>query len=414
MQHKAFLSLLLTSFSILLFAQSATTSEFETFANGQDKLLMQAYEKRDTVTYNKLLKEFLLKYDLLSSSDKKNYSRYYSNNYYNLACTYSLLNNKQAALDCLKKAINAGYYNYAHMMEDTDLDNIRNEQKFKLLMKPLKEIGDYMYILKKASKYNYSDTRPFPKFTYQSGNNPNLATLRKEFNLDSIAGSGNETSQILNLLHWIHYLIPHDGNHDNPTVKNALNMIAMCKKENRGLNCRGLATVLNECYLALGFKSRFVTCLPKDSLNIDPDCHVINAVYSNTYKKWLWIDPTNDAYVMNENGDLLSIEEVRDRIIHDKPLILNPEANWNRKFSKTKQNYLYSYMAKNLYMLQCNASSEYDEETFGNNKVITSITLLPLDYFMQTPNRSEFENKKANTTFIRYKTNNPTLFWQAP
>lgn len=414
MLPKLLLSLLLTGFSVVAFAQNNTTSEFENFADTQDKLFTQAYEKRDTVTFNKLLKEFLLKYDQLSASEKKNYLRYLSNKYYNFACTYSLLNNKPAALHCLEKAINAGYTNYAHMMEDTDLDPIRKEQKFTSLLKPLRAIGDYMYILKKAAKYNNSDTRPFPKFTYQSSDNPNLAILRKAFNLDSIAGSGNETSQIINLLHWIHYLILHDGNHDNPVVKNALDLIAVCKKENRGLNCRGLATVLNECYLALGFKSRFVTCLPKDSLKIDPDCHVINAVYSNTYKKWLWIDPTNDAYVMDEKGDLLSIQEVRERIINDKPVIVNPEANWNRKFSKTKQNYLYTYMAKNLYMLQCNVNSEYDAESYGNNKVITMITLLPLDYFKQTPVRSEFNNKEVSTTFIHYKTNNPALFWQVP
>ena len=117
---------------------------------------------------------------------------------------------------------------------------------------------------------------------------------------------------------------------------------------------------------------------------------------------------------MNEIGDLLSIEEVRERMINDKPLILNPEANWNRQFSKTKQNYLYTYMAKNLYMLQCNVNSEYDTETYSNNKVITTITLLPLEYFKQTPDRSEYNNNEINTTFIHYKTNNPTLFWQAP
>jgi hypothetical protein len=117
---------------------------------------------------------------------------------------------------------------------------------------------------------------------------------------------------------------------------------------------------------------------------------------------------------MNEKGELLSIEEVRERIIQDKPLILNPDANWNHQVSKTKENYLYTYMAKNLYMMRCIVNSEYDIETYGNNKVITSITLLPLDYFKQKPDRTEFDNKEINTTFVHYKTNNPALFWQKP
>ena len=114
-------------------------------------------------------------------------------------------------------------------------------------------------------------------------------------------------------MYWIHNLVPHDGNHENPVVRNALSMINQCKKENRGLNCRGLATVLNECYLSMGIKSRFVTCLPKDSLHTDPDCHVINIVYISSLKKWIWIDPTFCAYIMNEKGELLNLEEVEEK-----------------------------------------------------------------------------------------------------
>lgn len=276
----------------------------------------------------------------------------------------------------------------------------------------------YLETLKKADKYNLEDIRKIPKFTYQSSDNPNLVALRKFFKLDSIAGAGNdnvnEVSQILNLLHWMHNLIPHDGQHGNPEIMNAMNMISVCKKDNRGLNCRGLAMALNECYLSLGFKSRFITCLPKDSLGTDKDCHVINMVYSNSLRKWLWIDPTYDAYIMNEKGELLSIEEVRDRIINDKPLIINPDANWNRKSSVVKEHYFYKYMAKNLYILECPVNSEYDTETRKQGKAITYIQLLPLDYFKQLPDKTESTNEKTGTTVIKYKTNNPTLFWEAP
>jgi len=268
----------------------------------------------------------------------------------------------------------------------------------------------YLDKLKSASKYNLNDNRTIPDFTYQDQSNTNLIALRKGFNLDSIAGTGNDVSKILNLLHWVHNLIPHDGNHDNPTVKNAMSMIAQCKRENRGLNCRGLATVLNECYLAIGIKSRFVTCMPKDS--IFNDCHVINSVYLANEKKWIWIDPTNNAYVMNEKGDLLSIAEVRDRLINNKPLIVNPDANWNNKSTITKEYYLDYYMAKNLYRLESPLVSEYDTETWKDGKKITFVELLPLDAYKQKPDKTESTNKKTGTTFTYLKTNNPERFWQ--
>lgn len=78
---------------------------------------------------------------------------------------------------------------------------------------------------------------------------------------------------------------------------NAINYAEACKDGSRGLNCRGLATVLNECYLSLGIPSRVITCMPRIYIN---DCHVINAVYSSTLGKWLWIDPTNNAWVTDE------------------------------------------------------------------------------------------------------------------
>jgi hypothetical protein len=391
-----------------------TTDRFEKFAIKQDSLFILAYEQKDIKTYNKLLTEFLSKYDKLSSDDKKSFLGYLNGAYYDFACTHSLLNNKQMALTYLKKSINAGYIDYKHIQEDTDLDNIRKEKEFQDINSQLRNIGDFLYILKKADKYNLADNRQFPNFTYQSSYNPNLVALRNAYNLDSIAGQGSDVLKIFNLLHWIHNLIPHDGNHENPVIKNAMSMIAECKRDDRGLNCRGLAIVLNECYLSLGIKSRIVTCLPKDSLKIDNDCHVINLVYSETLKKWLWIDPTFNAYVMNEKGELLSIEEVRDRIINDKPVILNPDANWKNQNPQTIEYYLLTYMAKNLYILECPVNSEFNMETRESGRVYNYIQLLPLDYYQQSPDKTEKKDEKSNTTWTTFKTNNPKLFWQTP
>ena len=389
-----------------LIAQTTPSQKIDEFLKQKADGFDIAYDKKDVKTYNSLLSEYLVLHDKLPANEKKERSYELGNIYYNLSCIYSLLDNKISAINSLKKAIDAGYNDYGHVQLDTDLDNIRKEKEFIVLNNKLKLTGDYLFILKRANKYNLSDSRPLPKFSYQSSDNPNLMALRKGFNLDSIAGQGNDVLKILNLLQWVHNLIPHDGNHDNPEVKNALSMINVCKKDVRGLNCRGLALVLNECYLAMGIKSRIVTCYPKDILKIDPDCHVINSVYSESLKKWLWIDPTYNAFVMNENGEMLSIEEVRERLINDKTLILNPNANWNNKQTQTKEGYLKNYMAKNLYMLECPATSEYNMETHREGKTISYIKLLPLDYDNQQVDKVESDGK-----ITVFKTNNPKVFW---
>jgi len=307
----------------------------------------------------------------------------------------------------------------------TDLDSIavtiKPDTKFDFIillndsieaLTEIKYAPGYLDLLKSSGGYNYNDSRPVPKFTYQSAGDINLTTLRKSFKLDSIAGEGNEISKILNLLHWVHNLIPHDGNINNPVVLNTLNMIAECRRDHKGLNCRGLATVLNECYLSMGIPSRYITCMPRDS--VFNDCHVINMVYSKELKKWLWIDPTNDAYVMSEKGVLLSVEEVRDRLVNDKPVILNPEANWNHKVSKTKEDYLYNYMAKNLYRISCHIESRYDDETWRAGKSFTTAELLPLNGLNQKPDRTETIDKTWGVKNVFYRTNNPKLFWTIP
>jgi hypothetical protein len=108
------------------------------------------------------------------------------------------------------------------------------------------------------------------------------------------------------------------------------------------------------------------------------------------------------------------MEEVRERLIHQKPLLLNPDANWNHKVSAAKEYYLYQYMSKNLYRLQCQVRSEYDTETLTAGKTLTYIQLAPLDYFKQLPRKLESRSKAREVNYVYYITNNPTAFWQAP
>ncbi len=413
LKFRFFISCILLFISIAGSAQKEN-AEFRQLAHLTDSVCMKAYYIRDSNAYKKQLSLFLKKYDKLDSSGKKEFMQDLNGAYYNLCCLYSLQNVKSKALEYFRKSYEAEYYNYTHILGDSDLNNIRNEIEFKIIANKMRQIGDYLYILKNASKYNRADSRQLPAFTYQSKDNPNLVELRKSFKLDSVAGKGNDISKVISMLHFIHNLIPHDGSHENPTVKNAMAMIAICKKDNRGLNCRGLATVLNECYLSMGFKSRIVTCLPKDSMQIDPDCHVINSVYLPSLKKWVWMDPTFDAYVMNETGELLSIEEVRERLIAGKTLLINPDANWNHKSSQNEKYYLEYYMAKNLYMLECPVNSEYNMETREDGKTISYIKLLPLEYYKQTPAIDKNTIKSSNTTYVVYKTNNPAAFWETP
>lgn len=337
-------------------------------------------------------------YEKLPEKVQKEIGLNYGYYYYDIACYQSLQEKKEEALKHLELAYQNGYINYNHILKDTDLDNIRKEKKFQETLAKFKEEGDYLYILQKSPRYATNEqTDTLPHFIYANQNDSNLIKVRQYFKLDSVAGNGDEISKIKNLLTFVHNKIRHDGQHGNPKQLNAIAMAEVCKDGSRGLNCRGLATVLNECYLAMGFKSRFLTCMPKKYIS---DCHIINTVYSETLKKWIWMDPTNNAWVMDENNNLLGIKEVRERLCDGRPLVLNEEANWNNKQKTVKEEYLNNYMAKNLYYVNCTLRSEFGTENKKYN---------PADYFSLMPNG--YYNDMEKGSYIIY---DEDWFWQTP
>ena len=49
---------------------------------------------------------------------------------YNLACSYSLLDDKDKALRAIKQAVHCGYDDFEHLEADKDLDNLRGDRRF--------------------------------------------------------------------------------------------------------------------------------------------------------------------------------------------------------------------------------------------------------------------------------------------
>lgn len=253
-------------------------------------------------------------------------------------------------------------------------------------------------ILKEAPSYS---TAPQPDitFTYAQPTDSMLTLSRHRFNLDSIAGSGDDISRIMNLLHWVHDSIRHDGSNGlAPGARTLINTYDSARRDSCGYNCRALAICLTEALLAVGIPARYITCIPK-AWDTDNDCHVICVAWSKSLGKWIWVDPTFAAYVTDENGALLHPGEVRYRLQHDLPLVLNDDANWNNEYPETKEYYIDYYMAKNLYIIQANSLNQADPEGNTTHPQGYAITLVPtgVDY-----------------PYSNYNTSDDEWFWQAP
>lgn len=269
---------------------------------------------------------------------------------------------------------------------------------------------DYISILKQTGPYDPNAGQTFPDFTYQSADNENLVFLRKKYNLDSVAGKGNEITRAIRLLNWMHKTVPHEDVRNLPLL-NADNIITTYKTTHQAQGCYGLAISLDEIYLSMGFKSRTVICFSEGYPKRDGG-HVVNVVYIDSLKKWVWMDAENNAYVQDDKGNYMSVQDVREHLVAGLPLVLNSDANYHNVPMKIDK-YLYQFMAEHIYRMLCPLYSSYNSQTFEPGKVITYVELLPVN--SHEPPIDGFETRwSKNGSVVTYHTHNDKLFWAVP
>ena len=385
-----------------LSAQTDAERKFLASADSLNTQLLNAYTGKDYPATEALCQKVIDLYDAHASQLAEGYAYVKYSYYYNMASVQAIQGKKQEAVSNLLKALDSGKIevSYNRVVNDEDLKGILDAPELQPALQRLKETTDYLYILQNAPEY--TRTQPadsLPRIVYAQADEPDLKRVRNYFRLDSVAVAGDELATIKGILTYIHDKIRHDGGNGNPTGgNNSINFAEACKDGSRGLNCRGLATVLNECYLSMGIPSRVITCMPKTYIS---DCHVINAVYSSTLGKWLWIDPTNNAWVTDDKGNMLSVPEVRERLRAGLPVQVNDEANWNNERKVETEDYLYSYMAKNLFYIECWTRYGFNTESDKN---------IPVNYIMLQPPGCKSNAMLEGSIAV----NDDSCFWAAP
>lgn len=401
--HLLILLLSLVCFTSLS-AQTDAERKFLAAADSLNAQFFDAYTGKDYPAAEALCQKIIDLYDTHATQLAEGYAyfKYASYYYYNMASIQAIQGKKQEAANNLLKALDSGKLevSYNRIINDEDLKDILDTPELQPALKRLKETTDYLYILQNAPEYTRTQSvDSLPQIVYAQADEPDLKRVRDYFQLDSVAVPGDELATIKRILTYIHDKIRHDGQNGNPKGgNNSINFAEACKDGSCGLNCRGLATVLNECYLSMGIPSRVITCMPKTYIS---DCHVINAVYSSTLGKWLWIDPTNNAWVTDEQGNLLSVQEVRARLRSGQPVRVNEEANWNNEKKTTTEDYLYEYMAKNLFYLESWTRYGFNTESDHENLI---------NYIFLQPTGCDSGQRNPRN----YSVNDDRYFWRAP
>ena len=174
--------------------------------------------------------------------------------------------------------------------------------------------------------------------------------LRKQYPVVEVAGIGDTQNRAINLLKWVY-----DNNyHKNAKLMdqecNAVNVFAKFYGAGRegGLNCACLATALTDCLQAAGIAARTIGC---HSCNpYDFDMHVISIAYIPERTQWIMLDPTFNAYIMNENGEVVAPWEFRRLLSMRAVVKCSPHTAYHNEDSVTLENRAkeyFRYMAKN-------------------------------------------------------------------
>lgn len=383
-------------------AQNAVERKFMASVDSLNSLMNTELRENNYQEAEALCQKIISLYDMQASKLSEGYAYFKYSSYYNMSHIQLQQGKMKEAAINLAKVLDSGVMeiSYNQIMNDADLACILDEEALQPSLERLKVNTDYLQILKDAPEYSStSQAGNMPRIIYERPDSPDLVRVREYFNLDSVAVEGDEIATIKRILTYIHDKIRHDGKNGTPSGgANSINYAEACKDGSRGLNCRGLATVLNECYLSMGIPSRVITCLPKTYI---VDCHVINAVYSSTLKKWLWIDPTNNAWVTDGQGNMLSVQEVRERLRAGLPVQVNDEANWNNERKTTTENYLYEYMAKNLFYIESWTRYGFNTESDKDN---------PVNYIFLEPTGCKSEEMKPGNISVT----DDALYWQEP
>lgn len=213
------------------------------------------------------------------------------------------------------------------------------------------------------------------------------------FRLDTLLRRDATTwENTLTLAKFVAANIPHSNQTIQPEKRNATALWEYNLNVEPAFNCRLHSIMLHEMLLAGGIINRFVTCLPVDP--DDSDCHVVNIVWLPELQKWAMIDSDMQAYLTDDAGTPLSLQEMRRSYIDGTPFEIH------RLFDNHKTDSYAAYWAKNLYWFSCWEAAGYDLEPNSEGK--RSICLIPAGF------------EPFNLRESAYQTSDEARFWAPP
>ena len=219
------------------------------------------------------------------------------------------------------------------------------------------------YIQHKDEVYNMACGIIHNTETFREGNTemitydleaPLYRELLEKYDIIRIAGEGSEFDKAINLMDYFSQRLSHNGNFTeySADMDSVYLLQYSLDKPGHGIHCRAKAQIMNEEYLALGIYSRKLWINPLSVY--DGECHVVNEIWDDQYKKWIMLDTTNDIYWVGEEKIPLSAIELRDKFAVQAFVtpVMPGEKLDDLQALKDRHMGLILYTAKNMAYLQ--------------------------------------------------------------
>ena len=132
--------------------------------------------------------------------------------------------------------------------------------------------------------------------------------------------------------------------------------------------------------------------------------------------KWLMMNANHRAYFMGTNKNILSLTEIRNKIINREEVVFNDELGYEGSVGMIKfisklfgiDKFYKWYFSKNIFKYETVVRNEFDELT---DRTADIIQLVPSDYLNKTNTKQRLRKyERAHA----YYTDNEDFFWQKP
>lgn len=179
---------------------------------------------------------------------------------------------------------------------------------------------DYVYLLKKFKDYSSGSSSWNECYKIADSSDEGLMNLKSKYNLNNLTVNNNEIKQCLMAMDWTFQHLLFKTRAEFNEKLSATNILEFSRKNHKTVNCLCHATVLTEVLLSLGFATRKISCLPIDIVPFDN--HVVTVVFIKSLSKWIMLDPSMSCYVTDDEGNILSLSEIRCNLINDKRIYI--------------------------------------------------------------------------------------------